>query len=191
MCQVICPPEAAIPIKSYSPELMVLPLLPSAEEIGQNGLHSEDLSKKMTSLNKWVSSCHALVIGCGLGREPNLHPVLVSILYEALGKVWVWDADMLWFLTECDKDGKIAELLKKNAEKTVLTPNFIETSRLCKKFGLEMVKPSEKLERKPQATFEEVLDFEKAQKEIAELCKKLGNPIIIGKNKKWLPNGLP
>jgi NAD(P)H-hydrate repair Nnr-like enzyme with NAD(P)H-hydrate dehydratase domain len=131
----------------------------------------------MSKLNKWVASCHALVLGSGLGREPNLHPHIVSILQSAIGKIWVWDADMLWFLTEGDSNGEIARLLKENAERTILTPNFVETSRLCNKFGIEMPKQEEETSRKSEAGFIQV-ELTK-HKEAAHLCSMLGNPLMI------------
>ena len=50
---VFCPEEASIPMKSYSPELIVHQCLHEAEKT-----------------SKWISNaCSSLVIGPGLGRE--------------------------------------------------------------------------------------------------------------------------
>jgi ATP-dependent NAD(P)H-hydrate dehydratase len=82
---IICPEEASIPIKSYSPELIVHPCLNDIEET-----------------EKWMDACNSVVIGPGLGRDENLG----NILYKVLKKVeeneklrLVGDADFLWFLS--------------------------------------------------------------------------------------------
>jgi len=56
---IICPEEASIPIKSYSPELIVHPCLSNIEET-----------------NKWIEASTSVVIGCGLGREEKLGDTL-------------------------------------------------------------------------------------------------------------------
>ncbi len=50
---VVCDPAAAVPIKSYSPELMVTPLL----HVGKKEFAEH--------ANKWRKSLHAVVIGTG------------------------------------------------------------------------------------------------------------------------------
>lgn len=50
---VFCTSSAAIPIKSYSPELIVIPILDSVDV--------------ETSLPRYLTGLHALVIGPGLG----------------------------------------------------------------------------------------------------------------------------
>lgn len=52
---VFCTASAAIPIKSYSPELIVIPIL--------------DSSDVDTSLPRYLQGLHALVIGPGLGKQ--------------------------------------------------------------------------------------------------------------------------
>jgi len=56
---VFCYKDAAIPIKSYSPELIVHPCLTNKEE-----------------LLKWLEACTSVVIGPGLGRDEELLPVI-------------------------------------------------------------------------------------------------------------------
>ena len=52
---IFCHKDAGIPIKSYSPENMVIPLL-----------GGQDL--KCVKILEWLKSVHAMVIGPGLGR---------------------------------------------------------------------------------------------------------------------------
>lgn len=66
--------EALIPIKSYSPELMVTPLY-STEEIDhlEDNLIQSTISEK---LNLYLPRLHSIVIGPGLGRHSKLLPNL-------------------------------------------------------------------------------------------------------------------
>lgn len=60
---VFCPEEASIPIKSYSPELIVHPCL-----------HQPDQA------SKWIlNACSSLVVGPGLGRDEFTGKYMQSI----------------------------------------------------------------------------------------------------------------
>ena len=54
---VFCFKEASIPIKSYSPDIIVIPLLPI------NGKKDKNL------FSHWISIMHSITIGSGLGRD--------------------------------------------------------------------------------------------------------------------------
>ena len=64
LSHIFCPEEASTPIKSYSPELMVHPVLNDTD-----------------SLIKWFDACTSMVIGPGLGRDEKLAQGLEKILY--------------------------------------------------------------------------------------------------------------
>lgn len=70
LSHVFCHKDAAVPIKSYSPELIVHPAFDDAM--------SKDLIEKSV---RWFKSMDALVYGCGLGRE---HPT--QDVFEAFFK---------------------------------------------------------------------------------------------------------
>ena len=60
LSHVFCHTEAAIPIKSYSPELIVHPAF--------NTFSNEILLKKTI---RWFKSMNSILIGPGLGREED------------------------------------------------------------------------------------------------------------------------
>jgi ATP-dependent NAD(P)H-hydrate dehydratase len=108
---VFCPQPAAPIIKSYSPELIVHPVLD-----GQNAV---------AQIEPWLERLHVLVIGPGLGRDETiLHTVSQLIcLCRRIEKPLVIDADGLFLLTQ-DLS------LVKDYNGVILTPNAIEFTRL-------------------------------------------------------------
>lgn len=90
---VFCPEEASVPIKSYSPELIVHPILTDTKET-----------------IKWLDSCTSISIGSGLGRDPKIGGKLVEIMEGISNKdnlPLVCDADILWYMCSADdKDVK-------------------------------------------------------------------------------------
>lgn len=148
---VFCSSTAAIPIKSYSPELIVIPIL--------------DSINVETSLPRYLSGLHALVIGPGLGNLVKVCqtlPLIMLICFagkdDSMSKVVftaievmkqsnkpiLLDADSLHFV------GKNLNMIK-NYSNAILTPNLIEFSRLYRTiFGRdlnkdEMLSPGERL----------------------------------------------
>lgn len=115
LIHIFCAKEAAPVIKSYSPELIVHPLLNDDNAIEK--------------IEPWLERLHALVIGPGLGREQNVFDNVESLisLCRSLKKPLVIDADGLFLIT------KKPELIK-NYPGVILTPNVVEFNRL---FGTE------------------------------------------------------
>lgn len=78
--------EAAGPLKTYSPELMVTPVY-SAKLLDDQGLASdlkEELIQKMVDkVKSFFPRVHVLVIGPGLGREPAIMEATKRIIKEA------------------------------------------------------------------------------------------------------------
>lgn len=121
LAYVFCMREAAAPIKSYSPELIVLPYLDSKQgyALTTSRLHN----------------IHSLVIGPGLGEDKEVHSLVVAII-EYIKKnenlsskiSLVFDADGIGLLTS-HKD-----LLSNYAGNVYLTPNANEIKKLTLAF---------------------------------------------------------
>lgn len=111
LSHVFCTREAAPVIKSYSPELIVHPVLDSP-----NAVHE---------VEQWLPRLHALVVGPGLGRDEVLLENAKGILEasRARGVPVVIDADGLWLIAQ-------QPTLIQGYQKAILTPNHVEFSRL-------------------------------------------------------------
>lgn len=103
--------EAAPVIKSYSPELIVHPLL--------------DVDNAVDKIEPWLERLHVLVIGPGLGRDTNIFKTVEKIISicRKLKKPLVIDADGLFLVTSKPE-------VIKNYPGVILTPNAVEFSRL-------------------------------------------------------------
>lgn len=112
---VFCTQDAALPIKSYSPELIVVPSLTG---------DAVQLSKALESLQR----LHAIVVGPGLGRDEevmgNARKFIQAAMKHNLGIVL--DGDALFMLTV------MPDLVQaiKGYPSLVLTPNKMEMQRL-------------------------------------------------------------
>lgn len=117
LSHVFCPRDAAPVIKSYSPELIVHPVL--------------DDGNALELIKPWLPRLHVLVIGPGLGRDPSILETVCDIIQfcrdEAeYGKQLVIDADGLFMVTQNP------EIIRNYPRGVILTPNAIEFSRLAK-----------------------------------------------------------
>ncbi|CAG0921756.1 unnamed protein product [Notodromas monacha] len=116
LAHVFCRPEAAVVIKSYSPELIVHPILctPGCE----------------AKFDEWLSRLNAIVVGPGLGRDADLDELFPKILTSVVKKelLLVVDGDGLFLLQ------KHLDLVK-GYGKCMLTPNAMEFQRLEKAVG--------------------------------------------------------
>ncbi|XP_036894260.1 ATP-dependent (S)-NAD(P)H-hydrate dehydratase isoform X2 [Sturnira hondurensis] len=112
LSHVFCTREAAPVIKSYSPELIVHPVLDSPDAVREVG--------------QWLPRLHALVVGPGLGREDALLENVKGILEASKARAIpiVIDADGLWLIAQ-------QPALIQGYQKAVLTPNHMEFIRLC------------------------------------------------------------
>jgi ATP-dependent NAD(P)H-hydrate dehydratase len=139
LSHVICSPTAAGAIKSYSPDLIVHPILREdkyAHTAHTSSSHAfphthispslhrstSDLRPELTSLLKRL---HVLVVGPGLGREPYMQSFarLAIDIAKEQEMYLVLDADALLLVGQ-DKglvDGYV---------RSVLTPNVVEFKRL-------------------------------------------------------------
>ncbi|CAG9559693.1 unnamed protein product [Danaus chrysippus] len=117
LVHIFCSTPAASVIKSYSPELIVHPLL--------------DQPNAIDKITPWLERLHVLVIGPGLGREIDTFTV-VSQLIKLIGVKQIpliIDADGLFLITEKP------ELLENFSSPVILTPNKIEFERLYNKLS--------------------------------------------------------
>lgn len=117
LSHVFCPLNAAPVIKSYSPELIVHPILDAADAL--------------ELIKPWLPRLHILIIGPGLGREPGILETVSSLIQfcrdePGYGKPLVIDADGLFMVT------KNPEIIRNYPSGVILTPNAIEFSRLAK-----------------------------------------------------------
>lgn len=111
LVHVFCAPEAAPVIKSYSPELIVHPLLGTAAG--------------KAALKEWLPRMHAVVVGPGLGRDPPILETVDAALttLKPLSTPLILDADGLFFINT-------NQHYIKGRPNTILTPNAVEFSRL-------------------------------------------------------------
>ncbi|KAK2759112.1 hypothetical protein FQN54_003211 [Arachnomyces sp. PD_36] len=130
MSHVICEPSAATVIKSYSPNLMVHPLLQSSTSASNsNDQKPQSLASPIIS---FLSRLHVLVIGPGLGRDPLTQKIVIEIMKEARSRCipLVLDADALLLVQE-NPD------LVRGYKECILTPNVVEFARLAKALGVD------------------------------------------------------
>ncbi|KAH8332116.1 hypothetical protein KR074_010670 [Drosophila pseudoananassae] len=108
---VFCHNNAATVIKSYSPDLIVHPVL--------------DCLDAVEKIVPWLQGLHVIVIGPGLGRDPTVLKTAIELLKYCVTvqKPVVIDADGLFVL----KDNINLIYGKQNV---ILTPNAIEFQRL-------------------------------------------------------------
>nr|ACZ26278.1 putative carbohydrate kinase [Mayetiola destructor] len=112
LVHVFCTEAAAIPIKSYSPELMVHPVL-------DNPIDPINL------IEPWLERLHVIIIGPGLGRQPETFATVEKLIGHCrrLNKPLVLDADALYLLSQN------IDIIK-NYPGAILTPNAVEFVRI-------------------------------------------------------------
>ena len=195
LSHVFCHKESAIPIKSYSPELIVHP--------GFDVYLNEILLNKT---ERWFKSMNSILIGPGMGREPDIEKIFVEFsekISEFKNIPLVYDADGVWFWvdinTKNEFDKNILEKINNN-EKLIMTPNFTEFEKMCKILGDKFKKENIEKQKKfiddiydKQIDGEEVIkikDFINIEKykdifinEI-NLCQEFKNKFILVKKGK-------
>ncbi|KAF7308422.1 hypothetical protein HMN09_00691000 [Mycena chlorophos] len=129
LSHVLCSPTAAGAIKSYSPDLIVHPIL-------REDAPTEHVSSELKSI---LSRLHVLVIGPGLGREPYMQSFakIALSLAKQQGLFVVLDADALWLV------GQDISVVK-GYRRAVVTPNVAEFARLSSQLGIDPNSPADK-----------------------------------------------
>ncbi|KAJ8876437.1 hypothetical protein PR048_020882 [Dryococelus australis] len=129
LAHIFCTNDAAVPIKSYSPELIVHPFLDDPDAVNL--------------IKVWLPRLHTLVIGPGLGRSDNVMKTVADIISLCRDdsspkgkKLLVIDADGLFLVTSKP------ELIRGYPHGAILTPNAIEFSRLAKAVMQENWEPT-------------------------------------------------
>ncbi|KAM3508589.1 hypothetical protein MY10362_001105 [Beauveria mimosiformis] len=136
MSHVICTPAAGAVIKTYSPNLMVHPLMrqsySEANESAPSKESNTGADKIASPIIDMLARLHVLVIGPGLGRDPLMLDTAEHVIRAAKAKgiPMVLDADALQ-LVQRDLG------LVKGYSQAVLTPNVVEFDRLWKAAGID------------------------------------------------------
>lgn len=127
LSHVFCTKDAAPVIKSYSPELIVHPVLEESYSVREEDKKNIS-SKVLAEVGKWLERFDCLVIGPGLGRDPFLLDCVSEIIRHARKSniPIVIDGDGLFLVTNH------LELVSGYAL-AVLTPNVNEYKRLVQK----------------------------------------------------------
>ena len=194
LSHVFCHKESSIPIKSYSPELIVHPGFDISSNV--------DLLKKT---ERWFKSMNSILIGPGMGRDPDIEKIFVKFskkVAEFKNIPLIYDADGVWFWvdinTKNEFDKNDLDQINNN-EKLIMTPNFTEFEKMCKilgdKFRKENIEKQKKfIDEIYEANYEEniirIKDFINIEKykdlfinEIV-LCDKYKNKFILVKKGK-------
>ena len=129
---MICEPTAAATIKTYSPNLMVSPLLRQSHTL-YPGEDPPDAQAIAASVGEMLARLHVLVIGPGLGRDPLLQDTCRRVLGLARerGLSVVLDADALQIVNA-------APAVVRGWAEAVLTPNVVEFGRLAQAVGVAL-----------------------------------------------------
>ncbi|RAL44287.1 hypothetical protein DM860_015647 [Cuscuta australis] len=124
LSHVFCTKDAGSVIKSYSPELIVHPVLEESYCIRDEDRSSVS-AKVMAEVDKWMDRFDCLVVGPGLGRDPFLLECVSNIIRHArkCNLPMVIDGDGLFLVTQCLD-------LVRGYPLAVLTPNVNEYKRL-------------------------------------------------------------
>lgn len=160
LCHVFCTPSAATPIKSYSPELIVHPVIYDSGDARESGLSAPSelekwaIERTVSGVTKWASALDVLVIGPGMGRDE----VLLGGVRQVVAKMreasvpLVIDGDGMWMVTQHPE-------IVSGYKNVILTPNVVEYKRLCAALGLSDGAPA------------------------AEVAAKMGNLTVLEKGK--------
>ncbi|KAK9992527.1 hypothetical protein SO802_027512 [Lithocarpus litseifolius] len=127
LSHVFCTKDAASVIKSYSPELIVHPILEESYSVRDEDKPSIS-GKVLAEIDKWMERFDCLVVGPGLGRDPFLLDCVREIMKHARQSnvPIVIDGDGLFLVTDSLD-------LVSGYPLAVLTPNVNEYKRLVEK----------------------------------------------------------
>ncbi|KAL0491210.1 ATP-dependent (S)-NAD(P)H-hydrate dehydratase [Acrasis kona] len=158
---VMCSSKAT-EIKTYTPEIIVLPML------SEDDLKNDEEKSIMKEFDTMLGRLHVLVIGPGLGRNKTLLSLVEKMIKAAREKnvPLVIDGDGL-FLVSQNLD------IIKGYKRAILTPNPNEFKKLCESvFSEQELKDQDPEDQKQQ------------EKLIRDLCDKLGNVTVVRKGGK-------
>lgn len=123
LVHIFCVKEASIPLKSFSPEPIVHPVLDQYDAIRQ--------------IRPWLDRLHVIIIGPGLGRDEKIFKTIVDLISicRDMKKPLVIDADGLFLISQKP------EIIKEYPG-VILTPNAMEFSRLVKGVMEKNIQPT-------------------------------------------------
>ncbi|KAJ3020205.1 hypothetical protein HKX48_001150 [Thoreauomyces humboldtii] len=133
LCHVFCEKTAGQAIKTYSPELMVHPLLLTTNS-AEPSTPRDALAKRVSdSIGEMLPRLHVLLIGPGLSRDPLMLAIAANVILAArdANLPIVVDADGL-YLVQRNLD------VIKGYRRCILTPNVVEFKRLCEAAGVDV-----------------------------------------------------
>jgi len=118
---IFCTEQAGVPIKAYSPELIVHPVF-KEKNFAKTGERVD-----LKPVVKWLDGLHAIVIGPGLGRDPLFWEDVREFLKEV-------KAHQLPLIIDGDGLNMVCEQpdLVRGYKLAILTPNLVEFKRLVK-----------------------------------------------------------
>ncbi|CAO2141501.1 unnamed protein product, partial [Urochloa humidicola] len=159
LSHVFCTKDAATVIKSYSPELIVHPILEESYSVRDDERASVS-SKILTEVAKWMERFDCIVVGPGLGRDSFLLDCVSNIMKHArqANIPTVVDGDGLFLITNN------LGLVEGNPL-AILTPNVYEYKRLVQK------------------VLNCDVNEEIAAEQLTLLCQKIGGVTIMRKGK--------
>ena len=103
MTHIFCTENAGPPIKGYSPEIIVHPIL-----ISKNDTKPEQYIKKRQEsieyIKTWVDALHGFTIGPGLGRDDYMCDYIPEIIKSIKKQIILLDADGIWYLSNGCKE---------------------------------------------------------------------------------------
>ncbi|KAL7912152.1 Ribokinase-like protein [Trichoderma velutinum] len=168
MSHVLCTPAAAAVIKTYSPNLMVHPLMrqspPKNQTAEDEDSNPDHVARKIIDM---LGRLHVLVVGPGLGRDPLMQATVARVIRAARESNMpvVLDADALQ-VVQNDPD------VIRGYKYAVLTPNVVEFKRLCDALKIDVGQQSSETGK------------------VETLAKELGGVTIIQKGyKDFISNG--
>jgi len=159
---VFCTKDASVPIKSYSPEIIVYPFLYDGEE-GSSDETEKLVSRSVSKIQEIFPRLHSLIIGPGMGRNRNVLQVASQVIQKAKEKEvpLVIDGDGLYLVSQNPS-------LIKGYKHTVLLPNPVEYKRIYESVFPDKANSDD--ESKDADT-----------KMLEQLCNELGNVTIVKK----------
>lgn len=122
MCHIFCTQEAATPLKSYSPELIVHPLLRSDSSFAgvSAAQRADSLNEAADKIEQVFSRLDVLVLGPGLGRDAAVQELTKQLVHRArvAQLPLVLDGDALFIVSQ-------EPALIQGYTHAVLTPNAV------------------------------------------------------------------
>lgn len=168
LAYIFCSKEAATPIKSYSPELMVTAVYDTERISRDTDAATDEMVEKVVNM---FPRMHVLVVGPGLGRNPEVLEAAKRIIQRARAEniPTVIDADGLFLIAQ--EPGLI-----RDAKNIIITPNPVELKRIADALNLEV--SADEVCDDPQRT-----DLTASERLVLELSQRLGGVTVLRKGR--------